>query len=101
MTYTDEEGMMTAEAFESEVDLFAQGVKQHASTMPAAEFATDPLWAEAQWSATTFQWHPASEAPPLMGLVFENEEAGLEIFSASRRHDESRGPVRGTPHLDH
>ncbi len=69
-----------AEAIEKEVESLAERIQRHASTMPAAEFATNPLWAEAQWCATTFQWHPTSEAPPLMGLVFENEEAGLEIF---------------------
>jgi hypothetical protein len=53
--------------------------------MPVAAFTTHPLWEKAAWSATTFQWHPISEAPPLMGLVFDNEEAGLEIFREAER----------------
>jgi hypothetical protein len=55
-------------------------VKQHVRVMPAAMFTTDPLWQEARWSATTFRWHPASEAPPIMGLVFDNATAGKALF---------------------
>jgi hypothetical protein len=62
------------------LELIATRVRQHAKAMPAAAFATHPLWAKAGWSATTFQWHPTSEAPPIMGLVFDNAEAGREIF---------------------
>lgn len=53
--------------------------------MPAAAFTTHPLWSQARWSATTFQWHPKSEAPPIMGLVFDNAEAGKEIFREAER----------------
>lgn len=60
-------------------------IQQHAKTMPAAAFTTHPLWTEARWSATTFRWHPQSEAPPIMGIVFDNAEAGLEIFREAER----------------
>ena len=53
--------------------------------MPAAAFTTHPLWAEAKWNATTFQWHPTGEAPPVMGLVFDEAEAGLDIFRDAKR----------------
>lgn len=69
-----------SEAVAKEMDALVARVRQHAKAMPAAAFATDPRWAEARWSATTFQWHPRSEAPPIMGLVFDNAEAGLAIF---------------------
>lgn len=69
-----------ANVIEKEIEALQDRVKQHVETMPAAKFATHPLWAEGNWNATTFQWHPTSEAPPFMGLVFENQEAGLEIF---------------------
>ena len=72
--------MTDTRASECDSELLARRVKMHASTMPAAEFVTHPLWEEAGWNATTFQWHPTSEAPPFIGLVFENEEAGFEIF---------------------
>lgn len=71
---------LVAEALTKQAESFAARVRQHARAMPAAVFSTNPLWSEAKWSATTYQWHPTSEAPPLMGLVFDNEEAGLEIF---------------------
>jgi hypothetical protein len=41
----------------------------------------DPeLWEKAQWSGTTFRWHPTSAQPPVMGIVFANAEAGRTIF---------------------
>lgn len=76
---------LVAEAVEKEVEAYAARVQQHVRAMPAAAFTTHPLWADAKWSATTYQWHPASEAPPVMGLVFENVEAGLEIFREAER----------------
>ncbi|MCA9110529.1 MAG: hypothetical protein KDA52_11300 [Planctomycetaceae bacterium] len=86
-----------AVAIEKEVDSFAERMRKHVSSMPAAQFATHPLWADAQWCATTFQWHPMSEAPPLMGLVFENEEAGLDIFRSiedSMNHEDRFEEIR-------
>lgn len=59
----------------------ANRIRQHAGVMPAATFTTDPRWDVAGWSATTFQWHPTSEAPPIMGLVFDNAEAGKGVFA--------------------
>jgi hypothetical protein len=93
-----------------QLELVAARVRQHAQAMPAAMFATHPLWAEARWSATTFQWHPTSEAPPIMGLVFDHAEAGKEIFREAERQmnhkdrfEEIRisiieGPVPGQEH---
>ena len=91
-------------------ELIAARVRQHASAMPAAAFTTHPLWGEAKWNATTFKWHPTSEAPPIMGLVFDNAEAGLEIFREAERqmnHEDRfeeirvsiiEGPVPGEEH---
>jgi hypothetical protein len=76
---------LVAQAIAEEVESIAARVQRHAKTMPAAAFTTHPLWAEAKWSATTYKWHPTSEAPPVMGLVFENVEAGLEIFREAER----------------
>ncbi|MDZ7616655.1 MAG: hypothetical protein U1E05_06605 [Patescibacteria group bacterium] len=85
-------------------------VQRHVKTMPAAAFTTHPLWPEAKWSATTYQFHPTGEAPPVMGLVFENVEAGLEIFREAERqmnHEDRfeeirisiiEGPVPGQEH---
>jgi hypothetical protein len=38
------------------------------------------MWSEATWSSTTFQWHPSSQAPPIMGIVFNDAEKGKELF---------------------
>jgi hypothetical protein len=76
---------LVAETIKKELEAVAEQVRKHASVMPVAAFTTHPLWAEAAWSATTFQWHPISEEPPLMGLVFDNEEAGLAIFREAER----------------
>ena len=76
---------LVAKAMETEVESMAARVRQHAETMPAAAFTTHPLWAEAKWTGTTYAWHPTSEVSPVMGLVFENVEAGLEIFREAER----------------
>ncbi len=68
------------DAIHDQMQAIAEKVRHHAAAMPAAAFVTHPLWAEAGWSATTFQWHPTSEAPPIMGIVFEDAEAGQQIF---------------------
>jgi hypothetical protein len=74
-----------------------EDVRRRAAGMPAAEFTTDPLWEEARWSATTFRWHPTGQAPPLMGLVFENGAAARSLFGkfADRRGAANRsGGIR-------
>jgi len=60
-------------------------IQDNSSLMPFAAFVSDYLWVSARWSATTFQWHPTSEAPPIMGLVFDNREQGLEIFRKAQK----------------
>lgn len=42
-------------------------------------------WESARWSATTFRWHPTSEAPPIMGLVFDEARTGKQIFTGWRK----------------
>jgi hypothetical protein len=74
-----------SQAIAKDVESLTADVRQHVKAMPAAAFTTHPLWAEAKWSATTYRWHPTSEAPPIMGLVFENIEAGLEIFREAQQ----------------
>jgi hypothetical protein len=68
-----------------QIESIGHRIRQHAKAMPAAAFTTHALWDEAKWSATTFRWHPTSEAPPIMGLVFDNSEAGVEIFREAER----------------
>ncbi len=74
-----------AESLQQESDAISAKVQKHVQAMPAAQFTTHPLWAEAKWSATTYQWHPTGDAPPVMGLVFDNVDAGLQIFRDAER----------------
>src|ERR1700691_5496654 len=55
-------------------------IDQVARSMPALGFTASGLWGEGRWCATTFHWHPTSEAPPMMGLVFENAEPASNLF---------------------
>jgi hypothetical protein len=55
-------------------------LRQVSESMPALGFTASGLWREARWCATTFRWHPRSEAPPMMGLVFENAEPASNLF---------------------
>jgi transcription elongation factor Elf1 len=99
-----------SDAVQEQMSAIAGRIRQHARTMPAAAFTTHSLWPEARWSATTFQWHQASEAPPIMGLVFDNADAGKEIFREAERqmnHEDRfeeirvsiiEGPVPGQEH---
>jgi hypothetical protein len=72
-------------AIKEQVEAMTERARKHGAAMPAAAFTTHPLWLEAKWNATTFRWHPTSEFPPTMGLVFDNAEAGLEIFREAKR----------------
>jgi len=65
---------------QKETEAAIGSIKLQLDQMPALAFTTNPLWTEARWMATTFRWHPKSEAPPVMGIVFENAEAGKKIF---------------------
>ena len=57
--------------------------------IPVYRFLARPLWDSARWTATTFRWHPASEAPPIMGMVFEDGAEASKLFSHwSGSHDE-------------
>jgi hypothetical protein len=58
----------------------ANNIEQITESMPIARFTASPLWRQARWRATTFRWHATSEAPPKIGLVFENAEPGKELF---------------------
>jgi hypothetical protein len=57
-----------------------QHAREGKQVLPAVTWMLDPLWMVAGWSATTFRWHPSSEAPPVMGLVFEEAEASNQLF---------------------
>jgi hypothetical protein len=73
--------MATAmKAIESQFPEITQRIQQYSKTMPIAAFAISPLWSKARWKATTYRWHPDSERPPVMGIVFEDAEAGKELF---------------------
>ena len=50
------------------------------TNFPAVNFLACDEWNDVNWSGTTFRWHPTGEAPPIMGLVFENASAGRAIF---------------------
>ena len=55
-------------------------IEKLARAMPVANFTTSALWAEACWKSTTFCYHPKSHAPPVMGIMFANAEAGKALF---------------------
>lgn len=46
----------------------------------ADQFCNHPLWQEAYWLATTYQFHPLSEAPPIVGFVFADIDKGVQLF---------------------
>lgn len=39
-----------------------------------------PLWNDARWQGVLYACVPGSDQPPIMGLLFENSDAGYDIF---------------------
>lgn len=68
------------ERLQAHYEKLAESARQLCNRSPVTRFTMSTLWAEARWASTTFQWHPTSEAPPIMGIVFENAEKGKELF---------------------
>ncbi|MFW6154288.1 MAG: hypothetical protein ACOC95_03635 [Planctomycetota bacterium] len=48
--------------------------------LPVMGFLGSDRWNDARWQGTTFHWHPTGEAPPVMGLVFADADAGKTVF---------------------
>ena len=46
----------------------------------ADRFCNSPLWQQGKWIATTFRCHPTNDAPPVMGLVFDDWQKAGELF---------------------
>ncbi len=65
------------------------------SEQAAHAFCESPLWDQAVWMATSYQWHPSSEMPPIMGLVFGNWMKGVDLsrvwIDAAGNADENDG----------
>lgn len=70
------------EAFFEQITKLVQSVHQHERILPSATWMIHPGWLMAGWYATSYQWHPTSEAPPILGLTFENPEIGKELFQS-------------------
>lgn len=48
--------------------------------LPVTGFLGSDQWDRAGWQGTTFRWHPTGDAPPVMGLVFADADAGKAVF---------------------
>lgn len=57
-----------------------QGKASH-SEMETISFIRLALWDRAKWTGTFFMWPMDTEYPPLLALLFESADAGIEIFS--------------------
>ena len=78
----------TANAIGPELKALAERLKDQMKVMPLSTFLTSPLWDEARWCGTSYQWHAESKCPPVIALGFENPDAGRELF---RQYTEKRG----------
>jgi hypothetical protein len=58
----------------------SESIRERIKAVPVAALTSSPLWVEARWVGTTFRYHPTSEIPPVMGLVFEKTGPALELF---------------------
>ena len=57
-------------------------IREYERCLPAVAWVANPLWSEAQWCGTSYQFDKADECPPVMGLRFKNWEKGQELFRA-------------------
>jgi hypothetical protein len=55
-------------------------LRQHQKFLPAVGWVANPLWNEARWSGTAYQFDRHADSPPVMGLCFENPEQGQQLF---------------------
>src|ERR1700683_1258298 len=63
----------------------SESIRQRVKSVPVAALTSSPLWEKARWVAMTFRYHPTSEVPPAMGLIFDNAERALELFREFER----------------
>jgi hypothetical protein len=71
---------LAMKSLQSQLPAITARLQRYGNTMPIAAFTISPLWQKARWMATTYRWHPQSERPPSMGIVFEDAEAGNQLF---------------------
>jgi hypothetical protein len=55
-------------------------LREHEQFLPAVGWVTSPLWKEARWSGTAYQFDLRADSPPVMGLCFERPDKGQELF---------------------
>lgn len=70
------------ELFWEQITRLVQSVQQHERIVPAATWMIHPGWLMAGWSAMAYQWHPTSDAPPILGITCENPAIGRELFQS-------------------
>ncbi len=93
--YPLQRASMLQDAIKRQTESIAGQIRLHADAMPVAAFTTSPVWEQAKWRGTTFRWntpesrnsrnprnsdHPRT-GPPIMGLCFDNANAGRKLFS--------------------
>jgi hypothetical protein len=90
-------------AIQEQMGAIESRIKPHADAMPVAAFTTSPTWKHAKWRGATYRWNPdhPRKVPPIMGLCFENADAGRKLFSQlldyhgnEDAHDENRAQRR-------
>ena len=74
---------MLQDLVKRQMDSITNRIRLHADSMPVAAFTTSPVWEHAKWRGATFRWDPnhPMKVPPIMGLCFDNADAGRKLFS--------------------
>ena len=70
------------DAFLEQVAKLIHSVQEYKRILRAATWMIHPGWLTAGWSAMAYQWHPTSEAPPVLGLSFDNADVGRQLFQS-------------------
>ncbi len=71
-----------ANSLAAKISKLVEQIASYEQYLPAVAWLTNPLWIEAQWSATTYRWYPNSDVPPIMGLVFDRADAAHRLFQS-------------------
>jgi hypothetical protein len=75
-------GPSLIQAIERDMNRWLGTLREHEQFLPAAGWVASPLWKEARWWGTAYQFDRHADSPPVMALIFENSDKGRELFKS-------------------
>jgi len=73
-------GPTLIQSMQRDIDRLLGVLRQRDPFLLAASWVTSPLWEEARWSGTAYQFDRHADSAPVMGLRFERPDTGQALF---------------------